>query len=101
MPDLPTQEKKHSGPRRRFKLSLASRILFFAAGWGLVLVGLAGLALPGIQGILTILAGVAVLSVASETAYRILKRLLHRWPPVWDRIERFRNRLHRWLHPDG
>ena len=51
-----------------------------------------------IQGILTILVGVAVLSLASETAYRLLKRLLHRWPPVWTRIERFRERIHDWLH---
>ena len=84
--------------KRRHRLSLGSRVLTFAAGWALLLVGVAGLALPGIQGILTILVGIAVLSLASETAYRLLKRLLPRWPPVWTRIERFRERIHDWLH---
>ena len=84
--------------RRRLRLSLGTRVLTFAVGWSLLLVGVAGLALPGIQGVLTILIGVAVLSLASETAYRLLKRLLHRWPPVWNRIERMRERIHDWLH---
>ena len=84
--------------RRRARLSLGTRVLTFAVGWALLLVGVAGLALPGIQGILTILVGIAVLSLASETAYRLLKRLLHRWPPVWNRIERMRERIHDWLH---
>ena len=77
----------------RAKLSLATRIALFVIGWSLVLVGIAGLALPGIQGILTILVGAGVLSVASETVYRLLRRLLHRWPPVWERIERFRDKI--------
>jgi hypothetical protein len=84
--------------KRRRRLSLGTRVLTFAVGWALLLVGVAGLALPGIQGILTILVGAAVLSIASETAYRLLKKLLHRWPPVWDRIERFREKIHDWLH---
>ena len=61
--------------------------------WPLVLVGIVGLALPGIQGILTILIGAGVLSVASETVYRLLRRLFHRWPAVWHRIERFRDKV--------
>lgn len=84
--------------RRRERLSLGTRVLTFAVGWALLLVGVAGLALPGIQGILTILIGIAVLSVASETAYRLMRSLLHRWPPVWNRIERFREKVHDWLH---
>lgn len=100
MPEDHRQDSEEGHGRRRFELSLASRILFFALGWSLVLIGLAGLALPGIQGVLTILVGIAVLSIASETAYRLLKRLLHRWPSAWERIERFRHRMHRWLHPD-
>jgi len=84
--------------RRRLSLSLGTRVLSFAVGWSLILVGVVGLALPGIQGVLTILIGAAVLSVVSETVYRLLKRFFHRWPWAWTRIERFRNRLHDWLH---
>ena len=94
-PPTPREEARR---KRRMRLSLGTRVLTFAVGWALLLVGVAGLALPGIQGILTILIGVAVLSLASETAYRLLRKLLHRWPPVWNRIERLRERIHRRLH---
>ena len=94
----PDSARDEARRKRRLRLSLGTRVLTFAVGWSLLLVGVAGLALPGIQGILTILVGIAVLSVASESAYRLLKRLLHRWPPVWNRIERFRERIHEWLH---
>jgi sulfite exporter TauE/SafE len=90
--------REESRRKRRLRLSLGMRVLTFAVGWGLLLVGVAGLALPGIQGVLTILLGVAVLSLASETAYRLLKRLLHRWPSVWNRIEHWRETVHDWLH---
>ncbi len=83
------------------RLSLGTRILTFVVGWSLLLVGVAGLALPGIQGVLTILAGAAVLSVASETVYRLLRRVFVRWPKGMDMLERFRLRVHRWLHPSS
>jgi len=97
-PPPPPTSPEETKSKRQLRLSLGTRVLTFAVGWALLLVGVAGLALPGIQGILTILVGVAVLSLASETAYRLLRRLLQRWPPVWDRIERFRERIHGWLH---
>lgn len=77
------------------------RLLLLGLGWFLLLVGVAGLVLPGIQGILTMLIGAAILSVASETVYRLLRRLLrHRFPGVWQKLNRFRDRwrarLARW-----
>ncbi len=79
-------------------LSLRVRILLFVIGWTLVAIGIAGLALPGIQGILTILAGAAVLSLVSRAAHRLLERILGRWPRVWTRIDAFRRRIHDRLH---
>jgi len=73
------------------------RLALFALGWALILLGIAGLVLPGIQGIATILLGLAVLSLASQTAYHLLHRLLRRWPKAWDRVERFRSRAIDWL----
>jgi peptidoglycan/LPS O-acetylase OafA/YrhL len=67
------------------------RVVLFVLGWTLILVGIAGLILPGIQGIATILAGLAILSLASETAYHLLHRLLRRWPKAWEKVERFRS----------
>jgi hypothetical protein len=67
------------------------------AGWVLILVGVAGLVLPGIQGVITILAGAALLSLDNELVYRALRRLLSRWPNLWLRVEHFRERAHDWL----
>jgi hypothetical protein len=87
-----------SEPEPRPPLSLGIRIGIFVVGWVLILVGVAGLVLPGIQGIVTILAGAALLSLDNELVYRGLRRLLARWPNLWLRVERFRERAHDWLH---
>ena len=88
--------------RRRLKarrpLPLWLRILLLLIGWIVVLIGIAGLVLPGIQGIATIVIGAAILSVASEIAYEWTRWALRRWPWLWDRVERFRDRLHDKLH---
>lgn len=92
---LDDRQRQHPPP------ALWIRLLLLGLGWFLLLVGVAGLVLPGIQGILTMLVGAAILSVASETVYRLLRRMLrHRWPAVWDRLngfrDRWRARLARW-----
>lgn len=73
------------------------RLLVLFVGGVLTAIGLAGLVLPGIQGILTIALGMAVMSLASDRVHRQLQRLLGRWPAVQERVERFRHRAHRWL----
>ncbi len=85
-------------PVKRPKLAAWKRILLFVVGWSVLLVGVAGLVLPGIQGILTILIGAAILSLVSETIYRLLRRLLNRWPWLMERIDRWRHKLNEWLH---
>ncbi len=75
-------------------LPLVVRLIVLVVGWIVVLIGIAGLALPGIQGCLTLAVGAALLSLASEMIYRGLSRLLHRWPKVWDRVESVRA----WMH---
>jgi uncharacterized membrane protein YbaN (DUF454 family) len=84
-------------PPRHLRLPFWLRLSLFALGWLLILVGLAGLVLPGIQGVLTLLLGVAVLSLVSELAYELLRKALQRWPAAWRRIESFRKKAHRWL----
>lgn len=80
-------------PRRHQPPSLWVRLLLLGAGWFLLLVGVAGLVLPGIQGVLTMLLGAAILSIASESVYRLLRRLLrHRFPGLWRRLNGFRER---------
>jgi Putative transmembrane protein (PGPGW) len=75
-------------------LPVGVRIAIFVIGWILILVGVAGLVLPGIQGIATILVGAALLSLDNELVYRGLRKLLRRWPDVWHRVERFREKAH-------
>jgi hypothetical protein len=89
------------GRRRDEPLALWMRATLFLVGWLLVLVGIAGLVLPGIQGILTLLAGAAVLSLASELAYKVLRFSLQRWPRLWGRVARWRRRIRRRLTKIG
>lgn len=84
--------------RHRLKpLPLIPRILLFLVGWILVLVGFAGLVLPGIQGVLTIFLGAALLSLVSELIYERLRALLGPWPRILRRLEGLRLKLHRRL----
>lgn len=91
---LPLEIRIEPRPRH----SLGVRIGIFIVGWLLILIGVAGLVLPGIQGIATILVGAALLSLDNELVYRGLRRLLSRWPRVWRKIEHFREKSHDWIH---
>ena len=93
----PARRRLRRHPHPPSNLPLGWRIFFLIAGWVLVIVGIAGLALPGIQGVLTIALGAALLSVASETAYWGLRWTFGRWPGGWRRIERMRRKLYRWV----
>lgn len=89
-------------PRPRHpRLSVWVRLGIFVVGWLLVLLGLVGLVLPGLQGILTLLLGAALLSLVSELAYNRLRWLFQRWPQGWKRVYRFRQRVYRWLDRDN
>jgi hypothetical protein len=83
-------------------LPLGARIAIFILGWLLILIGVAGLVLPGIQGVFTIVIGAALLSIDNELFYRGLRRVFTRWPHLWRRVEAFRekahDRMHRWFH---
>jgi len=85
-------------PPPRPTLPVRARIGVFLVGWVLILVGLAGLILPGIQGIFTLLLGAALLSLDNDWVYRGLRRLLQRWPDVLRRLEHFRERAHERIH---
>ena len=94
MPD----EKPHH--HRTFKrphlpsLHIGVRIVLLAIGWVVLALGFAGLLLPGLQGILMIILGAAILSVASERVHRSLKSLLQRWPKVSERLDHLRHTVH-------
>jgi hypothetical protein len=91
------RRRRRKPPHPPSHLPLGWRIFFIISGWVLVLVGIAGLALPGIQGVLTIAFGGALLSVASETAYWVLRWAFQRWPRGWRKVEHTRRQLYRWI----
>lgn len=89
------KRRKNGRPNER-KLPLKTRIALGVAGGLLVVLGVAGLFLPFLQGILFLVLGAAVLSLTSRRIYGWLGRTLgERWPGAWDRVERFRTRV-RW-----
>jgi hypothetical protein len=92
----PVAVEDDAAPSRHLPMWL--RVGMIAMGALLLVVGLAGLFLPGIQGIVTILAGVAVLSLVSTHADRLLRWSLGPWPRLLERVEHLRERLHDWLH---
>lgn len=70
------------------------RIFVYFLATLVLLIGLVGLVLPGIQGILTLALGAALLSLASEPGHRLLRWLLRDWPAGHRRMEQFRTKLH-------
>ena len=74
-------------------LSIGARIVLILVGWLVLLVGLAGLVLPGIQGIITILLGAAILSAASDRVHSWTKTALSRWPWLTVKLDALRHRL--------
>ena len=75
-------------------LPLPVRIALLVFGWLVIILGLAGLLLPGLQGILLLVAGAAILSVASDSVHRRLENLLEHRPRIRRRLNSFRTRLH-------
>lgn len=93
--DRGATERGASGEGHR-QLPLRTRIILGTAGGILVVLGIAGLFLPFLQGILFLVLAAAVLSLTSRRVYRWLQGTVgDRWPQAWRRVERFRTRV-RW-----
>jgi hypothetical protein len=88
-----------SAARRHEPLPLGPRIFLLVTGWLLVVIGIAGLVLPGLQGFLTLLAAAAFLSAGSTAVHGFLRERFRRWPKGWRRMERWRRKLVSWLRP--
>lgn len=97
----PVEPALRRGPRHHPNvsppLSTRARILLLILGWLLILVGLAGLVLPGVQGVITLIFGGAVLSLVSPTMHRVMRWTFRPWPRGWRRLLRLRTRVHGWF----
>ena len=67
-------------------VSRSRKVFEWVAGLTLLFLGIAGLVLPGLQGILLILGGLAILSSHSRLAHRALEALKSRARRVRDRF---------------
>ena len=83
------------------------RILVLAVGWMFILLGVAGLFLPVLQGILFLFIGLIILSTEYVWAHHLLHRLRERFPGLAKHADHAKERAHAWLHrisgrsPDG
>jgi uncharacterized membrane protein YbaN (DUF454 family) len=86
--------------------SRLNHVALLIAGWGFILLGIAGLFLPFLQGVLFILIGLTILSTQYAWAHRWMTRLHQRFPKLsaaadrlWARIARRWPRLSRQRGP--
>ena len=75
----------------------AKRLAVLLLGWGFVLLGIAGLFLPVLQGILFILSGLIILSGEYVWAHKLLQRLRERFPAIARKAEEAQVRAAGWM----
>lgn len=92
-PDLGNLPRPRKGLRRQIPLPLWVQVLLHVTGWALVVLGVIGLFLPILQGMLFLLAGFALLSIASQAMHGFLRQQFRRWPRGWRQLERARRAI--------
>jgi len=71
------------------------KILIHVVGWAFIVIGIAGLVLPILQGILFICVGLLILSKELPWADRLLRRLQKKYPKIGGVLEDARNYMDR------
>ena len=70
-------------------------------GWVFLFLGFLGLFLPGLQGILFIMIGLAILSTRSKTIQRFLKHLEKRYPQFHEHVAVWVRKVKKWFEKGG
>jgi uncharacterized membrane protein YbaN (DUF454 family) len=73
------------------------RIAIIIVGWMFLVLGIAGLFLPILQGVLFILVGLIILSTEYAWAHRLLTRLKHRFPRLGHLAESASEKAFDWM----
>jgi uncharacterized protein len=73
------------------------RVFMLVVGWAFILLGIAGLFLPVLQGILFLLIGLFILSSEYVWAHHLLHKLKERFPTIATHFEHARQRAERWM----
>lgn len=74
------------------------RWLVLVTGWSFILLGIAGLFLPVLQGVLFLLIGLIILSSEYVWAHHLLHKLRTRFPKLSASAERASQKAAAWLH---
>ncbi len=69
-----------------------------ATGWAFIVLGIAGLFLPILQGILFLLIGLLILSTEYVWAHSLLQKLRTRFPKIAGQMDIARAKAARWIH---
>jgi uncharacterized membrane protein YbaN (DUF454 family) len=73
------------------------KALVLVVGWGFILLGIAGLFLPVLQGILFLMIGLVILSTEYVWAHHLLAKMRSRFPKATEAADRAREKAMHWL----
>lgn len=73
------------------------KALVLVAGWTFIVLGIAGLFLPILQGILFLMIGLTILSSEYLWAHHVLKKLEKRFPETFQKTTSTLHRMKSWL----
>ena len=90
----PRRPRTFRSPR---PLPYLGRVVAGVLAWVLLVVGLAGLVLPGLQGVLTLALSATMFSLTSSRVHERLRSAFRPWPKGWRRVIRVRRAFERWL----
>jgi len=76
------------------------RVLWIAAGWAFIVVGIVGLFLPFFQGTLCVIIGLIILSSEYVWAHNLLTKLRRRFPRLTGAADRWRDKAAQWFQRD-
>ena len=74
------------------------KALVLVTGWAFILLGIAGLFLPVLQGILFLLIGLIILSSEYAWAHHLLTKVKERFPKLAEVAHQAHTKADRWLH---
>lgn len=74
------------------------RVLVLITGWAFILLGIAGLFLPVLQGVLFLMIGLVLLSSEYVWAHHLLHKLRTRFPKLGAAADRASEKAAEWLH---
>jgi uncharacterized membrane protein YbaN (DUF454 family) len=77
--------------------AVTKRVVVLIVGWSFIVLGIAGLFLPVLQGILFLLIGLIILSSEYVWAQKLLKRAVRHFPSLEKHLDSARVRAEAWM----